>query len=103
MGGSSSRNAARSCSHGLSDSVQGPQSRGAHGQGHRAAAWALGALPESRLGEGREHAAREENVVLKDYLNNLMGKVGKMPKLGTSAPSRAMVAQNPLGAQTVKV
>mmetsp|Transcript_16598 Transcript_16598/g.35758 ORF Transcript_16598/g.35758 Transcript_16598/m.35758 type:complete len:104 (-) Transcript_16598:104-415(-) len=46
---------------------------------------------------------REDNTVLKDYLNNLMGKVGKMTSLGTMAPSRVMIQHNPEGAQSVRV
>lgn len=46
---------------------------------------------------------REDNIILKDYLNNLMGKVGAMPNLGTTAPSRMMVHPNQDGAQAVLV
>jgi len=53
--------------------------------------------------KGENIQLRDENVVLKDYLNNLMAKVGTMSKLGTTAPSRAMVGQNPDGAQSVLV
>jgi len=53
--------------------------------------------------KGENTQLRDENVVLKDYLNNLMAKVGTMSKLGTTAPSRAMVGNNPDGAQSVLV
>ncbi|CAL1131143.1 unnamed protein product [Cladocopium goreaui] len=53
--------------------------------------------------KGENTQLREENNVLKDYLNNLMAKVGKMPNLGTTAPSKVMLQQNPDGAQSVKV
>ncbi|CAE7169347.1 unnamed protein product [Symbiodinium pilosum] len=53
--------------------------------------------------KGENTQLRDENNVLKDYLNNLMAKVGKMPNLGTTAPSRVMIQQNPDGAQPVKV
>ncbi|CAE8630589.1 unnamed protein product [Polarella glacialis] len=53
--------------------------------------------------KGENTQLREENVVLKDYLNNLMSKVGKMPNLGTLAPSRVMLQHNPDGAQSVLV
>eukprot|EP00933_Yihiella_yeosuensis_P057487 TRINITY_DN5732_c0_g1_i1.p1 TRINITY_DN5732_c0_g1~~TRINITY_DN5732_c0_g1_i1.p1 ORF type:complete len:101 (+),score=33.44 TRINITY_DN5732_c0_g1_i1:101-403(+) len=53
--------------------------------------------------KGENTQLREENVVLKDYLNNLMAKVGKMPNLGTSAPSRIRMEHNPDGAQSVLV
>merc|ERR1712039_1058703 len=46
---------------------------------------------------------RDENAVLKDYLNNLMGKVSKMSNLGTTAPSQVMLQQNPDGAVPVRV
>merc|ERR1711924_314008 len=46
---------------------------------------------------------RDENVILKDYLNNLMAKVGQMTNLGTSAPSRVALEKNPDGAQSVRV
>merc|ERR1711879_540232 len=46
---------------------------------------------------------RDENGVLRDYLNNLMAKAGKLTNLGTTAPSRAVIQQNPDGAQCVKV
>mmetsp|Transcript_75860 Transcript_75860/g.210570 ORF Transcript_75860/g.210570 Transcript_75860/m.210570 type:complete len:104 (+) Transcript_75860:77-388(+) len=53
--------------------------------------------------KGENTQLRDENVVLKDYLNNLMAKVGKMSGLGTSAPSRVMIQHNPDGAQSVRV
>eukprot|EP00401_Gymnodinium_catenatum_P056296 CAMPEP_0117497730 /NCGR_PEP_ID=MMETSP0784-20121206/21337_1 /TAXON_ID=39447 /ORGANISM="" /LENGTH=180 /DNA_ID=CAMNT_0005292769 /DNA_START=27 /DNA_END=570 /DNA_ORIENTATION=- len=53
--------------------------------------------------KGENNQLRDENVVLKDYLNNLMAKVGKMSGLGTSAPSRVMIQHNPDGAQSVRV
>merc|ERR1719382_1874778 len=53
--------------------------------------------------KGENTQLRDENVVLKDYLSNLMAKVGKMSNLGTTAPSRAMVQHNPDGAQSVLV
>mmetsp|Transcript_67019 Transcript_67019/g.207689 ORF Transcript_67019/g.207689 Transcript_67019/m.207689 type:complete len:104 (-) Transcript_67019:150-461(-) len=53
--------------------------------------------------KGENTELRDENVLLKDYLNNLMTKVGKMPNLGTTAPSRALVGHNPDGAQSVLV
>jgi len=33
---------------------------------------------------------REENNVLKDYIENLVNKLGYMPKLGTAPPSEAV-------------
>mmetsp|Transcript_71264 Transcript_71264/g.154860 ORF Transcript_71264/g.154860 Transcript_71264/m.154860 type:complete len:104 (+) Transcript_71264:63-374(+) len=53
--------------------------------------------------KGENTQLREENVVLKDYLNNLMAKVGKMSNLGSYAPSRVMIQHNPDGAQSVLV
>eukprot|EP00928_Gymnodinium_smaydae_P061854 TRINITY_DN45832_c0_g1_i1.p2 TRINITY_DN45832_c0_g1~~TRINITY_DN45832_c0_g1_i1.p2 ORF type:complete len:102 (+),score=29.63 TRINITY_DN45832_c0_g1_i1:70-375(+) len=53
--------------------------------------------------KGENTQLRDENVVLKDYLNNLMAKVGKMSNLGTSAPSKVMIQHNPDGAQSVRV
>merc|ERR1719150_1018807 len=53
--------------------------------------------------KGENNQLREDNTVLKDYLNNLMAKVGKMPNLGTTAPSRAMIQHNPDGALSVQV
>lgn len=47
---------------------------------------------------------REENAVLKDYIDNLMSKVGHMTNLGTTAPSMALVQPaNPESAQCVLV
>eukprot|EP00913_Durusdinium_trenchii_P034316 g32107.t1 len=57
----------------------------------------------AELSEKVDTVKAEENNVLKDYLNNLMAKVGKMPNLGTTAPSKVMLQQNPDGAQSVKV
>mmetsp|Transcript_26585 Transcript_26585/g.72174 ORF Transcript_26585/g.72174 Transcript_26585/m.72174 type:complete len:106 (-) Transcript_26585:265-582(-) len=51
--------------------------------------------------KGENTQLRDENVVLKDYLNNLMAKVGKMSSLGTTAPSRMMIQQNQEGAMSV--
>mmetsp|Transcript_68842 Transcript_68842/g.199738 ORF Transcript_68842/g.199738 Transcript_68842/m.199738 type:complete len:104 (-) Transcript_68842:101-412(-) len=53
--------------------------------------------------KGENNQMREDNTVLKDYLNNLMAKVGKMSNLGTTAPSRVMIQHNPDGAQSVRV
>mmetsp|Transcript_33365 Transcript_33365/g.62507 ORF Transcript_33365/g.62507 Transcript_33365/m.62507 type:complete len:101 (+) Transcript_33365:107-409(+) len=53
--------------------------------------------------KGENTQLRDENNVLKDYLNNLMAKVGQMPNLGTTAPSRVMLQQNADSAQSVKV
>merc|ERR1719379_2178204 len=53
--------------------------------------------------KGENTQLRDENVVLKDYLKNLMAKVGTLSSLGTSGPSAAMVAQNPESAQAVRV
>eukprot|EP00746_Dinoflagellata_sp_MGD_P164742 gnl/MRDRNA2_/MRDRNA2_93572_c0_seq1.p1 gnl/MRDRNA2_/MRDRNA2_93572_c0~~gnl/MRDRNA2_/MRDRNA2_93572_c0_seq1.p1 ORF type:complete len:102 (+),score=30.13 gnl/MRDRNA2_/MRDRNA2_93572_c0_seq1:89-394(+) len=53
--------------------------------------------------KNENHQLREENVVLKDYLNNLMAKVGKMSNLGTAPPSAAMIQRNPESAQPVLV
>merc|ERR1719491_1461031 len=53
--------------------------------------------------KGENNQLREDNMVLKNYLNNLMAKVGKMSNLGTTAPSRAMIQHNPDSAQSVRV
>jgi len=53
--------------------------------------------------KGENTQLRDENVVLKDYLNNLMAKVGQMSNLGTTAPSRVVLQHNPDGAQSVRV
>merc|ERR1719388_634788 len=46
---------------------------------------------------------REENSLLKDYIDNLMAKAGSMPKIGTLPPSQMRVRQNPDSALSVKV
>jgi len=46
---------------------------------------------------------REENTLLKDYIDNLMAKAGSMPKIGTMPPSQMRVRQNPDSALSVKV
>mmetsp|Transcript_11498 Transcript_11498/g.29748 ORF Transcript_11498/g.29748 Transcript_11498/m.29748 type:complete len:106 (-) Transcript_11498:88-405(-) len=53
--------------------------------------------------KGENTQLREDNMVLKDYLNNLMSKVGRMSSLGSMAPSRVMIQHNPDGAQSVRV
>ena len=53
--------------------------------------------------KGENNRIRDNNIILRDYLNNLMAKVGSMPNLGTMAPSPVMVQPNPEGAQSVLV
>eukprot|EP00927_Polykrikos_kofoidii_P003592 TRINITY_DN11443_c0_g1_i1.p1 TRINITY_DN11443_c0_g1~~TRINITY_DN11443_c0_g1_i1.p1 ORF type:complete len:102 (-),score=23.11 TRINITY_DN11443_c0_g1_i1:56-361(-) len=53
--------------------------------------------------KGENTQLRDENSVLKDYLSNLMGKVGGMSNLGTTAPSPVMIAPNADSAQSVLV
>mmetsp|Transcript_44273 Transcript_44273/g.87818 ORF Transcript_44273/g.87818 Transcript_44273/m.87818 type:complete len:101 (-) Transcript_44273:182-484(-) len=46
---------------------------------------------------------RDENDTLRSYLENLMAKVSQMSNLGTTAPSRVKIQQDPDGAVPVRV